>query len=259
MDYKIEAKADYRFIYLPELRELGLYNCFTTKDMDIGRSTNESIDDIRKSYEYIYDFIGIRPKEQFSGYQVHSGNVVSITDMSQGECNGIDRIIAETDGLITNINNIALISRFADCTPILLYDPIKKIQANIHSGWKGTLQRIASNSLDIMVNKYGSNPKDIIGVLGPTIGRNDFEVEYDVMNMFKEEFDYYKDIIRQKNEIKFLIDLHTTIKRMLLDKGIKEDNLTTIDLSTYAEEDLFHSYRRDKEAFGIMGAITILK
>ena len=259
MDYKIETKNGFRFLYLPELEELGLYNCLTTKDMDIGRGTNEDIDDINENFERIYDFIGIRPKEQFSGYQVHSGNVARIRDMSQGSFNGVDRIISETDGLVTDMKNIALISRFADCTPVLLFDPIKKVQANIHSGWKGTLQRIAANGIDIMVNEYGCNPKDIIGVLGPTIGRDDFEVESDVMNMFREEFDFYKEIIRQKNEIKFLIDLHTTIKRMLVDKGLQEKNLTIINMSTYAEEDLFHSYRRDKEEFGIMGAITILK
>lgn len=259
MEYKIESKNGYRYIHIPELTELGLYNCFTTNDMDVGRSTNEDIGDINKNYEYVYDFMGTRPNKQFSGYQTHSANVVSITDMDQGQFNGTDIIVQDTDGLVTSINGVGLITRFADCTPITLYDPVKKVQGNIHSGWKGTLQSIGANGVDLMVEKYQCNPNDIIAILGPSIGKEDFEVESDVMNMFKDEFDYYKDVIKQKNDIKYLIDLKTVIKRTLISKGIREDKLSTIDMSTYANEDLFHSYRRDGKEFGIMGLLTILK
>jgi YfiH family protein len=259
MQYKIETKNNQRFIYIPELTEMGLLHCFTTKDMDIGLKTNGNVEDIKKNFDYIFDFIGVKPKEHYQGYQVHSGNVVNITDISQGSYyESTGKVFYDTDGLVTGIKNIALVSRFADCTPIILYDPIKKVQGNIHSGWKGTLQRIGANGIDIMVKEYGCNPEDIIAIIGPTIGKDDFEVESDVMTLFEKEFDFSREIIRQKNEIKFLIDLQTTNKKILLSKGIKDDNLHIIDLSTYSKADLLHSYRRDKDKFGLMGAITVM-
>lgn len=258
MDYKIITKNNHRFIIIPELTELGLKHCITTKDMDIGLKTNGDVEDIKQNFKYIFEVLGVVPHELYSGYQTHSGTVVNITDMSQGSFYETGKVFYDTDGLVTGIEGIALISRFADCTPIILYDPVLKVQANIHSGWKGTLQRIGSNGIDIMINEYSCNPENIIAIIGPTIGKDDFEVEADVMTLFKDEFDFHEEIIKRKNEIKYLIDLQSTNKRILLSKGIKEENLTIIDLSTYANEDMLHSYRRDKADFGLMGAITVL-
>lgn len=257
MKYKIETKNNHKYIVIPELRELGLNLCFTTNDMDIGLKTNGNVDDIKQNFKYIFEFMGVNPKELYSGYQTHSASIVNVKDMNQGSVYATGKVFYDTDGLVTDIENIALISRYADCTPIILFDPVKKVQSNIHSGWKGTLQRIGANGVDKMVNDYGCNVEDIIAIIGPTIGKNDFEVESDVKVQFQEQFDFYNEIINKKNDIKYLIDLQTTNKRILLEKGIKEENITIIDLSTVSN-DFLHSYRRDKDKFGLMGAITVL-
>ena len=257
MDYIIEAKGNKRYIMVPKLTELGLSHCFTTNDMDIGLKTNGNIEDIKQNFKYIFDFIGKEPKEIYSSYQTHSANIVSITNMSQGTVYETGKVFYETDGLITDLQDIALVSRYADCTPIILFDPIKRVQANIHSGWKGTLQRIGANGVDKMVNEYGCNVEDIIAIIGPTIGKYDFEVEYDVFIQFKEQFEFSDEIISKKNDIKYLIDLQLTNKKLLLEKDIKPENITIIDLSTLSS-DFLHSYRRDKDNFGLMGVITIL-
>lgn len=258
MQYKIVSENDYRYIIIPELNNLGLNLCFTTIDMDIGLKTNDDIEEINNNFQKIFQFMGVNPIERYSGYQVHGGNIQCITDIGQGTFYDTGKVFYDTDGLITDLKDIALITRFADCTPIILFDPVRQVQANIHSGWKGTLQRIGAHGIDLLVEKYNSKPEDIIAILGPNIGFDDFEVEADVMNQFKEEFDFHLDIIRQKNNIKFLIDLHTTNKRVLLEKGIKEENIFIVDLSTVENDDLLHSYRRDKKEFGLMGAITVL-
>lgn len=258
MDYKIIEKNNMRYIVVPELKEKGLNLSFTTKDMDIGLETNTNIGEVKKHFDSIFEFMGENPIEVYSGYQVHSANIESIKDINEGSEYDIGKVFYDTDGLITDIKDIALVSRFADCTPIILFDPIKKVQVNIHSGWKGTLGRIGANGVNKMVNEYGSNPKDIIVVIGPTIGKNDFEVESDVMTQFKNEFEFHQEIINKKNDIKYLIDLHKTNIKILLAEGIKKENITLINLSTFANEDLLHSYRRDGSNFGLMGAISIL-
>jgi len=220
MDFKIETKNNKRFIFIPELTKLGLNHCFTTNDMDIGLKTNGNVEDIKQNFEYIFDFIGRNPMEVYSSYQTHSRNIVSIKDMSQGTVYETGKVFYETDGLITDIEDIALVSRYADCTPIILFDPNKRVQANIHSGWKGTLQRIGANGVDKMVNEYGCNVEDIIAIIGPTIGKDDFEVESDVCEQFRVQFKFNDEIIKQKNDIKYLIDLQLSNKKILQEKGL---------------------------------------
>lgn len=258
MQYEIIKEKHNSYIIIPKLRDLGLKHCFTTNTMDIGSNTNKSLESLKENFNNIYKFLNIEPKILYSGYQIHSKNIANIKDDKQGEINEFGRFIPNTDGLITNKAGIALITRFADCTPIILFDPIKKIHANIHSGWKGTIQEIANNGVDSMINNYDSSPKDIIAVIGPTIGKDDFEVDIDVMLKFKAKFKSYRDIIKKKNDKKYLIDLQKINKNMLMSIGIEEKNIITIDLSTYSN-DFLHSYRRDRENFGLMGLFTYME
>ncbi len=257
MDYKIEIKNNIRYITIPKLTELGLKHCFTTSDMDIGLKTNGSVESINENLRLIYDFLEMEPIVLYNGYQTHSGNIAIINDTNQGLESDFGRYFPETDGLVTDKENIALITRFADCTPIILYDPVKKIHANIHSGWKGTLQRIATNGIKTMIENYNSNPSDIMSIIGPSIGKDEFEVDYDVKDLFEKEFGYIKDVITKKDKIKFLIDLQRINRQILIEGGIPEENIISIDLQTMSNE-MLHSFRRDKENFGLMGAVTIL-
>ena len=257
MKYEIVEDGYNSYLIIPKLIELGLKHCFTTKTMDIGSHTNKSLKSLKENFNSIYDFLNIDPKILYSGYQTHSKNIEMIWDNKQGQINEFGRFIEDTDGLITDREGIALITRFADCTPVILFDPIKKVHSNIHSGWRGTLQEIVANGVKIMGNEYNSMEKDIIAVIGPSIGKDDFEVDIDVMMEFRRKFESYKGVIKQKNDSKYLIDLQEINKRILLQSGIREESITIIDISTYSN-DIFHSYRRDKEDYGLMGLVTSL-
>ena len=257
MSYKIETKNNIRYITISKLTELGLKHCFTTSDMDIGFTTNGSVESIKENLQSVYDFLDINPDILYNGFQTHSRNIAVVENMQQGLKNEFGRYFQDTDGLVTDKENIGLITRFADCTPIILYDPIKGVHSNIHSGWKGTLQRIAANAIDVMKIQYNCNPLDIISVIGPAIGKDEFEVDEDVKELFHKEFGYLENIIMKKDEIKSLIDLQTINKNILLENGIGEDNIIIVDLKTMSN-DMLHSFRRDKEGFGLMGVVTIL-
>lgn len=257
MNYKIEIKDNIRYIIVPRLQELGLKHLFTTKDMDIGLTTNDSAEDVANNLKKILDFLEVDPKVFCSTQQTHSKNITLIENPNQGIEYEFGRYFPDSDGLITDKTNIATITRFADCTPIVLFDINKKVFANIHSGWKGTLQRIGANGVDLMKESYGSNPKDIIAVIGPTIGNCDFEVDDDVADQFKDEFGYMSNIITKKDDIKSLIDLQTINKNILLESGLLIENIEVIDLSTVAS-DFLHSFRRDKGKFGLMGSVVVM-
>ncbi len=258
MEYNIVEKNSYRYIIIPMLTELGLKHAFTTIDMDVGMTTNKDIEEIKRNIKEVYDLLEIKPKLLYNGYQTHSANIAIIEKLDQGIKSPLGRYFPDTDGLVTNRDDVALITRFADCVPILLFDKVKKVQANIHSGWKGTLKEITSKAVSVMKESFNSSPKNIIAIIGPAIGKDDFEVEIDVANQFKDKFKDWKDTVRKKNDIKYLINLQEINKRMLLECKIEIENLTVVDFSTYKDNKLFHSYRRDGEKFGLMGIISNL-
>lgn len=258
MAYKIIEHKNKKFIKVPRLEDLGLKNCFTSIDMDLGMSTNKSMDKLRENYEIIFDFLEVESRDIYYGRQVHSNNIRIIGEELGGEEGQVGRFFPDTDGLITGEKNLALLIRYADCIPIIIYDPVKKVQANLHSGWKGTLSKIGTRGLDLMINNFSSKPEDLIVVMGPAIGRDDFEVSQDLMEEFSKSFTFSQEVIRRKNQEKYLIDLKGIVRRLFLEEGIREDNLIDIDLSTYSTPYL-HSYRRDKEKFGLMGCLTLFK
>ena len=167
------------------------------------------------------------------------------------------------DGLATNKKNRILALTFADCTPIYLFDKNKKVIANIHSGWRGTVKKIAKKAIEFMKEKYNSNPKDIICVIGPTIRKCHFEVKQDVRDIFYNEFNYMKnidDIIKYNQETKsYFIDTVEINKNLLKEEGILEENIIDSKVCTYCYSDIIHSYRKEKEESGRNTGVICLK
>lgn len=169
----------------------------------------------------------------------------------------------ETDGIVTNKKNLILSTTNADCILLLLFDPIKKVIANVHSGWRGTLQRISTKAIEKMEKEYNCEPKDIICCICPSIRKCHFEVEKEVKDMFEKEF---KGII-EKNDIitetisnkKWTIDTVLINKVILEEKGLKKENIIDSKICSVCNSNLVHSYRVEKEGYGLETAIIELK
>lgn len=169
----------------------------------------------------------------------------------------------ETDGIVTNKKNLILSTTNADCILLLLFDPIKKVIANVHSGWRGTLQRISTKAIEKMEKEYNCNPKDIICCICPSIRKCHFEVEKEVKDMFEKEF---KGII-EKNDIitetisskKWTIDTVLINQVILEEKGLQKENIIDSKICSVCNSNLIHSYRIEKERYGLETAIIELK
>ena len=164
----------------------------------------------------------------------------------------------QTDGLITNKNNIILSTTNADCILLLFYDPKTKTIANIHSGWKGTIKRIAEKTVEKMNQEFNSNPKDMICCICPSIRKCHFEVERDVMEKFKKEFYEFEstEFIEEKiPNKKWNIDTVYINKKMLEKEGLKPENIIDSKLCSMCNSNLIHSYRTEKEGYGLSTAI----
>lgn len=244
------------------LKYKNIQHCFTLKPLDFAGndSYQEKKEEVEKglkllSEEFKFDVGSIcRPK------QTHTDKVEKVEDGDEGiYIQKFDNV----DGLVTDKKNKVLILGFADCTPFLFYDPIKNVIANTHSGWKGTLQTIAVKTVEKMQKEYGCNYKDIICCIGPHIRKCHFEVDEDVKDLFYNKFKDLKDIeeiISYNSESnKYYIDTATINKQILLNIGLKEENIIDSNICTVCNSDICHSFRAEKELSGRAVTIIYLK
>ena len=121
----------------------------------------------------------VLPIRVVQAHQVHGDRVAVVTSAgtTREELEGYD-------ALVTDVPGVAIGARTADCIPVLMYDPVHKAVAAVHSGWKGTVVKIAAKTLAVMASKYGTQPKDILAVIGPGIGPDSFQVGPEVAEAF---------------------------------------------------------------------------
>jgi hypothetical protein len=174
--------------------------------------------------------------------QVHEDKINTVS--SFGSC-------GESDALITTTKNLGLAISSADCPAIFIYDPIQKVIAAVHSGWRGTEKKILKKTIEKLKNDFNVNPSDLVCYIGPSISQKNYEVGEEVVVKFDKEF-----IIKNGN--KFYLDLTRANYKMLLDAGVKEVNIQVSGLCTYEYEKLLHSYRRDGQKSGrALGTIAM--
>lgn len=242
-----------------------LVHCYTLSAYGfdiVGNDTYKQKRDILYSnFEKLAKALEIQANTIIRPYQTHT-NIVETIDNNwyenhEKKISIFPKELTNVDGLITNITDITFSLGFADCTPLYLYDPVKKVIGDIHSGWKGTLQRIGEIAVKKMIDKYYCNPKDIICCIGPCIKKCHFEVEEDVAKLFKDEFCDMdiKEIITKTSENKYVIDTTKINENMMKQMGLKEENIIDSGICTVCKEQYMHSYRVRKEEAGRNTAI----
>ena len=148
---------------------------------------------------------------------------------------------------MTNQTNIQLAVTIADCTPILIYDPIKNAIAAIHAGWRGTVQNIVSKTVKALQVTFGTEPKDCYAYIGTCIDECSFEVGEEVAVNFDSD---YKRWDSDKN--KFFIDLKLANKTQLVDAGLNTENIEISSYSTVLNNEDYFSYRYENGLTGRM-------
>lgn len=206
------------------------------------------------SIEKICDVLNLDAKKCLIPEQDHTKNISVITNGSED--------LEDVDGLVTNKKGFVLATKSADCTSLLMYDPVKNAIASVHSGWRGTVKKIAVEAVNKMVKEYNSNPQDIICCICPSIRECHFEVEEDVKDIFSKTFNY-EDIIKvgrvYEGKQKYCVNTTKINKQLLKESGLKDENIIDCGLCTVCNKDNFHSYRAHKPNYGLNVAIISLK
>lgn len=180
-------------------------------------------------------------------HQVHDVKVAVVDrgDLTRDELEGYD-------AMITDLQGVAIGVRTADCIPVLLYDPVKKAAAAIHSGWRGTVSKIIGKTVSKMQSTYSSQPSDILAFIGPGICVDCFQVGEEVALNFKEAgFDinslwsFRGPKTGNGMEGGHHIDLKEACRQTLVESGLKNENIQISDLCTYEDNDLLYSARKE--------------
>lgn len=149
--------------------------------------------------------------------------------------------LLSADGLSTDKAAARIAVKTADCVPILLADPVKRVVAAVHAGWRGTASGIASHSVTKMAERYGCRPADLLAALGPSIGPCCFEVDPDAGLRFQPIFPEREDLDRRTT-----VDLREANRRLLIQAGLEPPNIASETPCTCCGGEEFHSWRRDR-------------
>ena len=168
--------------------------------------------------------------------QTHTTNVRVITDIPAPE------ELQDVDAVVTHLKDFCLCISTADCVPVLLYDKEKQVIAAIHAGWRGTVGRIVEKTLEVMKSQYGSEGKNIIACIGPSISLDSFEVGDEVYAAFEEAgFDMTRIARRYK---KWHLDLWEANRMQLLANGVLPEHIEVAGICTFQRHEDFFSARR---------------
>ena len=264
----INRDGDLIYITFPKLLGSKAVRCvFTTRaggvsegplsSMNMGFGRGDRRENVIENYRRICSSSGIDISHLVFSKQTHTANVRTVTEK--------DRLTGFTlpsfediDGLVTNRRGVALVTQYADCTPLLFCDPKKRVIASAHSGWKGTVQQIGAVTVNKMKEEFGCDTKDIIAVIGPCIGSCCYEVDDPVYRQFEAlPFDL-SDIFFPCSPGHYMLDLRRANEKILLGAGIKKENIEISDICTCCNSKEMFSHRALGAERGNLAAIIEL-
>ncbi len=240
---------------------LGLDRNFRT-----GRANGEKISENEylkaiSDYKGFCKCVNLDYKNIVKTNQSHTDNIEIIKKKINVNAPDLD-IYQKTDGLITDKKNLVLSTTNADCILLILFDPVKKVIANVHSGWRGTLKKISLKAVEKMQKEYNCKAEDIICCMCPSIRKCHFEVNREVYELFYNEFKNLKqlcDIIESdSNKDKWYIDTIAINRVILENAGLLENNIIDSKLCSVCNKEYMHSFRVEKEDYGLSTAIVSL-
>ena len=229
--------------------------------MNLSFSRGDDQKTVMENHRLFADAVGYNKEKLVFSDQVHLTKIYKVTSQDAGKGIIKESDIKGIDGLVTNEPGIPLITFYADCVPLFFYDPVKKVVGMAHSGWRGTVGKIGAEMIRFMEKEYDSQPKDIVCAIAPSICQKCYEVSEDVAVQFLEVFgkDYGDELLYQKENGKYQLNLHYACEQTLLDAGIKKENIDVTNLCTCCNPELFFSHRITGDKRGNLAGVIGLR
>lgn len=233
--------------------------CYASMNLSFTRGDDEAA--VRENYHRIAKSIGVKCENMVLSQQTHTTNVRVVTEKDKGK--GIVKPLdyTDVDGMVTNIHGICLVTFYADCVPLYFVDPVQKAIGLSHSGWRGTVGKIGKETIRKMEEQYGSDPKDILAAVGPSICKDCYEVSEDVILEFQKNFKerYWKDLFYRKENGKYQLDLWKANEIIFKESGILPEHIAVTNVCTHCNSEILYSHRTSGDRRGNLAAFLALK
>jgi hypothetical protein len=220
--------------------------------LNMGGNVGDDPKSVRHNHELMYTTLGVDDARACSVWQIHSADTVLVDGPVRGR-----RWLALADGMVTDRPGIPLSMRFADCTPLMFYDPVQGVIAMAHAGWRGTVKGIGRNVVRLMEQSYGCKPANIQAAIGPSIGPERYQVGEEVVAAVVEHFGTVDGLIRRDlSDGTAYLDLWSANSLDLERAGVEQIEIA--EICTVENNHEFFSYRAEKGRTGRFGAVICL-
>ena len=229
--------------------------------MNLGLLKSEPYETVAENYRRLGSAVGFDWTRAVLSWQTHTTNVRKITEADAGKGTVRDRDYRDVDGFITNVPEIPLVTFYADCVPLYFVDPVHRAIGLSHSGWRGTVSRMGSETLKAMKREYGTDPDDVIAAIGPSICGNCFEVGPEVVETFAKAFtkEQMKTICHPGEGDRSFLDLWKTNRIVLMEAGVRPEHILLTNACTRCNPDLLYSHRIMGTERGNLAAVLMIR
>ncbi|OHX66144.1 peptidoglycan editing factor PgeF [Flammeovirga pacifica] len=250
------------------LNKHGVHHFITTRkggvsqppfdELNLGNKKYDKTEDVNQNRKIVQLHLG--GHHLFIGDQQHTNTIGVVKEDNLEDLISSPLPFPATDGLITNVKGIGLLTLAADCTPILLFDPIKKVIGAVHSGWKGTELKILTKAIQKMQTTFDVDSTSLIVCFGPFIKKETYEIGLDVAQLFEAAYPKNKDqiLLPHPNSEKQYLDITTCQKIQCDDMGIKSSNIEFMPYNTFTDKRFYSARQASPNQTGRFGGAIIL-
>lgn len=265
-----EVLPEVELLYYPRLERTGMVkHCFTTRrggvsqgifsSMNLSFTRGDDEEAVKENFRRVAKAMGVEYERIVCSDQTHTTCVRRVTQEDAG-CGLVrERTYHEVDGLITDVPGITLATFYADCVPLYFVDPKHRAIGLSHSGWRGTVHRMARETLQAMHTAYGTKPQDVLCAIGPSICRSCYEVGEDVAAAFRDGFGNKTDtILFPEDNGRYQLDLWQANVCVLQETGVLEEQIIRPNLCTCCNDKLLFSHRASHGKRGNLAAFLCI-
>lgn len=220
--------------------------------LNVGASNGDDPEAVRENHRRMYRAAGVNPGRAVSSWLVHSVTVKIVDD--ERKLNGR---LEKADAIVTNLSDTPLVMRYADCVPLLFYDPVKRAIGLAHAGWRGTVEGMAAATARALESAFGSRAENVQVVIGPAISRRNYQVGEEVAAQATAYFGEQAGVVtRDRADGSACLDLWRANRLDLERQGVS--NIEVLNICTFENKDEFYSHRAENGMTGRFGVVISL-
>ncbi len=224
--------------------------------LNVGSTVGDDPQHVKRNKELTLEAMELPGHSVFDVWQVHGSEVVCAHAPRP-----FDQVHARADAILTDQAGVTLMMRFADCVPILLTDPVRRVVGIVHAGWQGTVRRVIQAAIHVMAEQYSSRPQNVRAVLGPSIGPDHYVVGREVIEQVRSEFgadaqEFLRPTPDESSSERAYLNLWRANQFLLEQVGVLNVQLAQICTACHVQD--WYSHRQERGLTGRFGALVAL-